>query len=736
MLTLLPPTVVYLPLRYNEELHDTNRATWDEEEAKNNPKLSISHYRPVLLYGNHLHVAVKGLIGKKMESSKHAPSPSVVTKTQTLSTRAPPPPPPPPPPVPPPPSVTKTQNLSTRSPPAPPPSKPSISHRRVNDYRQSHGSHSTTEPADKPKGQRRSRSPPLNEPLSPNKKSKDEEIVENPPPLTYRSKEMGPSVQQLTAIEQNEHKLQQNSKTRAAPSQPVPDTHYPSQGPPPLVTYLPASQGHSSTQMKGKRTDSMSSTPVQTTGGSHQRQPTYSVSSSNPYHPLTSSRDIQDKMKREGGDITSRVPTQTTRQGYRPDAYKGVTPPTTSESVAGIIQRHKETKTINNPAGATSKYNEPRPPAKQKSAKPPPSPPAVTKEKITGGNLKIGTTATSSSHRLPPTGAGRPLSSNKTSKSSKGNGIHSQSSVPVSKQTSGYRRPIMPQRTPPPQKSAVFKETVYPKTPTSSSDRMKLKSRPVSGNRNTKENANTPAAVTISRQRTTTAGSRFNLDSNSRSKVSDRSSSYTPPAYQKKDSPMVPHTSSVKTPLKAVTSVKDHLKGHTTAPPPTLPNMPCKPVRGPVRSPVHEYSTVGGYGDIPLPQGDRPQSRSNSGSRAKRYKLSETPRSRPPKIDATFKPDNTIRNPTTIKRPTKEQSPTVVSPKPCQTSPISSIDVKIQEQQQVQHELRSGKKYGSSAVNRMECKQIGPGRGMDAVLRESRGNGALLIHVQRLKRGK
>ncbi|XP_019851296.1 PREDICTED: transcription factor SFL2-like [Amphimedon queenslandica] len=796
MLTLLPPTVIYLPLHYNEGLHDTNRATWDEEEAEKNPKLSITHYRPVLLYGNHLHVAVKGLIGKKLESSKRAPpSPPPVTKTQTLSIHSPSnsvlPPAPPPPAVPPavplaPPPVTKTQTLNTRAPhyslppapappvppslpvnktqtlstrspryphpppppavsaPPPPPStKPSILHHHVDEH-QSHSSHSTTEPAHKPKGQRRNRSPSFNEPLSPDKRPKVDERVENPPSLSSR-REVAPSFQQLAATEQNKHKLQQNS----VPSRAVPDTQYSSQQPPPLVAYLPASQGRSSTQMIEKRAGSMSSSPVQTARASHQKQSTYSVSSSNSFYPSVRSGDAQDRMKREGY-TTSGVSAQTTsrRHGYeyKPEASKGAKPPTTSES-AGMIRPHKETKNINNLAGSTSKYNESRPSAKQRSGKPH-SPSAVTKEKLTGGSLKTGTAAaTSSSHRLPPTGAGRPSSS--SHKTNKGNGIRSWSPVPVNKQGNG--RKVTPQRTTP-QKPAVFKEMVYPKreiTPTSSSHRLKLKSRPVSGNRNAKENTNPPAAITISKQRST-VGNRLNLDSNSRSKVSDRGSSYTPPTYPKKVSPrqtkdiMASQASSIKTPMRAVASVKDHLKSHTTGPSPTdasiLPNKPHKSNKGPVRSPIHDYATpgVGGYGGIPLPQGDRPQGCSNSGSRASKYKLPETPRLRPTKIDATFRPGPTIRKPTNINRPTKEQSPVAVSPNPCQTSPVSSTQFIVQQasqqQDDLQHKLRSGATYDYPTVSRVEREHLRQKRKRDVVLCESRGGGAVTREQKLQKR--
>ena len=65
MLTLLPPLVVTVhPKRYNEELHDTNRARWDESTASDGGRIqNLFYYRPILVYGNVWHVAVKGLVG-------------------------------------------------------------------------------------------------------------------------------------------------------------------------------------------------------------------------------------------------------------------------------------------------------------------------------------------------------------------------------------------------------------------------------------------------------------------------------------------------------------------------------------------------------------------------------------------------------------------------------------------------------------------------------------------------
>lgn len=63
MLTLLPPLVVtILPQLYNEQLHETNRSTWDESAALDSSK-KLTYYRPILVYGNQLHVAMKGLVG-------------------------------------------------------------------------------------------------------------------------------------------------------------------------------------------------------------------------------------------------------------------------------------------------------------------------------------------------------------------------------------------------------------------------------------------------------------------------------------------------------------------------------------------------------------------------------------------------------------------------------------------------------------------------------------------------
>ena len=62
MLLILPPLIVWKPLVYNEHLQDTNRVTWDETIRDG---VCLKYYRPVLLYGSNLHVAVKGLVGNK-----------------------------------------------------------------------------------------------------------------------------------------------------------------------------------------------------------------------------------------------------------------------------------------------------------------------------------------------------------------------------------------------------------------------------------------------------------------------------------------------------------------------------------------------------------------------------------------------------------------------------------------------------------------------------------------------
>lgn len=59
MLILLPPLVIGKVEYYDEELCDTNRATWNETKMD-----SLQWYRPILVCGNNkFHVAMKGLVG-------------------------------------------------------------------------------------------------------------------------------------------------------------------------------------------------------------------------------------------------------------------------------------------------------------------------------------------------------------------------------------------------------------------------------------------------------------------------------------------------------------------------------------------------------------------------------------------------------------------------------------------------------------------------------------------------
>ena len=66
MLFLIPPLVVgskEMVLCYDEDICDTNRKTWDEEKEGD----QLLWYRPVLVYGNQLHIAMKGLVGNCSE---------------------------------------------------------------------------------------------------------------------------------------------------------------------------------------------------------------------------------------------------------------------------------------------------------------------------------------------------------------------------------------------------------------------------------------------------------------------------------------------------------------------------------------------------------------------------------------------------------------------------------------------------------------------------------------------
>ena len=74
MLTLLPPLIITVhPLVYDEQLHDTNRATWNDEGAVSESSMKLIYYRPILVYGNRLNIAVKGLVGN-IEKEIHQPA--------------------------------------------------------------------------------------------------------------------------------------------------------------------------------------------------------------------------------------------------------------------------------------------------------------------------------------------------------------------------------------------------------------------------------------------------------------------------------------------------------------------------------------------------------------------------------------------------------------------------------------------------------------------------------------
>ena len=64
MLILLPPLLLIQPQWQHNDVQDTNRKTWDEEQ-RDRP---LIYYRPVLVHGNQLNVdqlnvAVRGLVG-------------------------------------------------------------------------------------------------------------------------------------------------------------------------------------------------------------------------------------------------------------------------------------------------------------------------------------------------------------------------------------------------------------------------------------------------------------------------------------------------------------------------------------------------------------------------------------------------------------------------------------------------------------------------------------------------
>ena len=64
MLTLLPPLVLTKPQWQDDDVQDTNRLTWNETSSQ-----PLIYYRPVVVYGNQLHVAVKGLVGNTATSN-------------------------------------------------------------------------------------------------------------------------------------------------------------------------------------------------------------------------------------------------------------------------------------------------------------------------------------------------------------------------------------------------------------------------------------------------------------------------------------------------------------------------------------------------------------------------------------------------------------------------------------------------------------------------------------------
>ena len=64
MLILLPPLLLIQPQQQqHDDVQDTNRKTWVEEQGR-----PLIYYRPVMVFGNqlnddHLNVAVRGLVG-------------------------------------------------------------------------------------------------------------------------------------------------------------------------------------------------------------------------------------------------------------------------------------------------------------------------------------------------------------------------------------------------------------------------------------------------------------------------------------------------------------------------------------------------------------------------------------------------------------------------------------------------------------------------------------------------
>ena len=70
MLVLLPPLIPTRPQWYNDNIQETNRRTWDEslcqdDDVDDAQRFHLIYYRPVLVHGSQLHVAVKGLVGNR-----------------------------------------------------------------------------------------------------------------------------------------------------------------------------------------------------------------------------------------------------------------------------------------------------------------------------------------------------------------------------------------------------------------------------------------------------------------------------------------------------------------------------------------------------------------------------------------------------------------------------------------------------------------------------------------------
>ena len=58
MLILLPPLLLIQPQKQDDDVQDTNRKTWVEEQGR-----PLIYYRPVMVFGNQLNVATRGLVG-------------------------------------------------------------------------------------------------------------------------------------------------------------------------------------------------------------------------------------------------------------------------------------------------------------------------------------------------------------------------------------------------------------------------------------------------------------------------------------------------------------------------------------------------------------------------------------------------------------------------------------------------------------------------------------------------